>query len=68
MCTRIYHWHYLSPLVPSVLSLRASVSSPLKEACEDAWAVAWQDTVCHASALSQHEVNLQLDVVCKLVK
>ena len=20
MCTRIYHWHYLSPLVPSVLS------------------------------------------------
>ena len=19
MCTRIYHWHYLSPLVPSVL-------------------------------------------------
>ena len=21
MCTRIYHWHYLSPLVPSVLSM-----------------------------------------------
>ena len=20
MCTRIYHWHYLSPLAPSVLS------------------------------------------------
>ena len=20
MCTRIYHWHYLSPLVPLVLS------------------------------------------------
>ena len=28
MCTRIYHWHYLSPLVPLVLSSVGAEMAP----------------------------------------
>ena len=56
MCTRIYHWHYLSPLVPSVLSRVGAEIGPTfwklqKCAAFPGYVLFWLLLLCASSSL-----------------